>query len=345
MLIGIDGNEANINNKVGSGQYAFELLTQFSSEKLKVQSVKFEIFLKDNPNEQMPQESKEWEYSFFGPRKLWTQIALPLRLYTQRKKPDIFFTPSHYAPRFSPVPTAISIMDMSFELYPEMFNKDDLYQLQNWTRYSAKNASVIFTISQASKNDIMKIYGIPDEKIVVTHLGVREVSGNKYQVSSMDELQKKYNIGKKYILFVGTLQPRKNIERLIEAFAKLSNDYSSSGASAESRSTNDSSRLRSNNNELDLIIIGKKGWQYEPILAAPEKYGVSDSVKFLDFVPDEDMPSFYTHAECFVLPSLYEGFGLPVLEAMKYGCPVLTSNVSSLPEAGGEAAIYFDPED
>ena len=135
-------------------------------------------------------------------------------------------------------------------------------------------------------------------------------------------LKEKYRVKGDYILFVGTLQPRKNIERLVEAF----------------------SRLKSKVKNLNLVIIGKKGWMYEDILNAPEKYNVSDRVKFLDSVSDEELPVFYQNAICFVLPSLYEGFGLPVLEAMKYGCPVITSNVSSLPEAGGDAALYFNPE-
>ena len=142
----------------------------------------------------------------------------------------------------------------------------------------------------------------------------------------MEDLKKKYGIKGEYILFVGTLQPRKNIVRLIEAFSRVSR----------------SSLIP---NTLSLIIVGKKGWLYEEILEAPKKFDVQGKVKFLDFVPDEDLPAFYKHAVCFVLPSLYEGFGLPILEAMKYGCPVITSNISSLPEAGGDAALYVDPLD
>jgi glycosyltransferase involved in cell wall biosynthesis len=132
-------------------------------------------------------------------------------------------------------------------------------------------------------------------------------------------------VPKNYILSVGTLQPRKNYVKLIEAFALF---------------------LKENKqkfSDLKLVIIGKKGWLYEPILAAPKKYGVEDRVKFLDFVPDADLPGFYAHALCFALPSLYEGFGLPVLEAMAYKCPVVVSNVSSLPEIAGTAGIYVDP--
>jgi glycosyltransferase involved in cell wall biosynthesis len=334
MVIGIDGNEANVANKVGIGQYAFELLKQFkefsnsnfhpkgTSQSMAVQ---FSIYLKSKPNSDMPTESENWKYTVVGPSKLWTQIGLPFHLFTSRHKPDVFFSPTHYAPRFCPVPSVMSVMDMSFERFPELFAAKDLHQLQNWTRYSAKNAAKILTISEASKSDIIKFYGISKDKIVVTYLGVRQEWKIENGKLKMDILKDKYKITKPYILFVGTLQPRKNIERLIEAF----------------------SILKTKNQELtnyELIIIGKKGWLYEPILTAPEKYHVKEDVKFLDFVPDEDMPGFYKNAICFVLPSLYEGFGLPVLEAMKYDCPVITSNISSLPEAGGDAAVYCDPE-
>jgi glycosyltransferase involved in cell wall biosynthesis len=181
-----------------------------------------------------------------------------------------------------------------------------------------ENSSCVFTISNSSRNDIIKIYGINPEIVHSTYLGIKKQAEN-IRNYNMDDLRKKFGIDGKYILFVGTLQPRKNISRLIEAFSKLKKD------------------------NLSLVIVGKKGWQYTEILSAPDKYHVRDNVKFLDFVSDEDLPSLYKNAFCFVLPSLYEGFGLPVLEAMKYGCPVLTSNVSSLPEAGGDAALYFDP--
>jgi len=154
----------------------------------------------------------------------------------------------------------------------------------------------------------------------------------------MDEIRNKYGIRGEYILFVGTLQPRKNIVRLIEAFAFVCHPELVSG----SQSKRDSD-LRQN--DIQLVIVGKKGWLFDEILKAPKKFGIEDKVKFLDFVADEDLPLFYKNALCFVLPSLYEGFGLPILEAMQYGCPVITSNVSSLPEAGGDAALYVNPLD
>jgi len=320
MIIGIDGNEANIENKVGIGEYAYELLCQFYEISSTRKDLKFRIYLKTNPRMEMPVPTENWQYQMVGPKKFWTQIGLPLKLFLETKKPDVFFSPSHYAPRFSPVPTAISIMDLSYIHFPELFTKHDLYQLKNWTKYSAKNARKIFTISKFSRDDIIKTYRKRPEDVVTTYLGIRETENLKHKTQNMEDLNKKFGITAPYILFVGTIQPRKNIAKLIEAFSLLKN------------------------RDIQLVIVGKRGWLWEEILAAPEKLNVAERVKFLDFVGNEDLPSLYKNALCFVLPSLYEGFGLPVLEAMKFGCPTVISDVSSLPEVGGDASLYVDPK-
>lgn len=316
MIIGIDGNEANVDKRVGIGEYAYELLRHFSE--FRKPDITFQIYLKDQPLLHMPKGSKNWRYIIVQPHKFWTQIGLPFSLFTYKLKPNVFFTPSHYAPRFSPVPTAIAIMDVAYVKFPELFASKDLYQLREWTKYSAKNAKKIFTISESSKSDIIKEYQLKPENVIVTYPGIKEEL-------RMKNLNQKFTISENYILFVGTLQPRKNIARLIDAFSQV---------------------LKvTKKKDLQLVIVGKKGWQYEEILEAPEKFHVSENVKFLDFVSDDDLPSLYKNALCYVLPSLYEGFGLPVLEAMKYDCPVITSNISSMPEAGGDAALYVDPTD
>ncbi len=324
MILGIDGNEANTGKRVGIGEYAYELITQFYQlrERGMFDSLSFRIYLKDKPLSDMPKETAWWKYTLVGPKKLWTQLGLPLHLLVDMHRPDVFFTPTHYAPRFATIPTAIAIMDLSYLHFPQLFAKKDLYQLTEWTKYSAKQAQKIFTISSSSRSDIIKSYKAKPDNVVVTYPGIREAIAGKE--ITMDELQKKYTISSKYILFVGTLQPRKNVARLIEAFSLL--------------------KKEKKYEDVELVLVGKKGWLYEDILIAPKKYDVVSSVRFLDFVPNEDLPSLYKNAQCYVLPSLYEGFGLPVLEAMKYGCPVITSNVSSLPEAGGDAALYIDPE-
>jgi glycosyltransferase involved in cell wall biosynthesis len=324
MIIGIDGNEANVEKRVGISEYAFQLLRQF--EELNSKDVDFRIYLKEEPKEDLPRERSGWQYRVIKPGKLWTQWRLPLDLFINNPKPDVFFSPTHYAPRFSPVPTVVSVMDLSYLFFPEMFNKSDLLQLRNWTAYSVKKANKILTISNSSKDDIIKEYKVRKDKVIVTHLGIKESITLTPHIYSMSQLKAKYDLSDNFILFVGTLQPRKNITSLIKAFAK---------AAKEEKLPKD----------LQLVIVGRKGWLYEEILEAPKELGIDKKVKFLENVENDELPLFYQNALCFVLPSLYEGFGLPVLEAMQQGCPVITSNISSLPEAGGDAALYVNPED
>lgn len=206
----------------------------------------------------------------------------------------------------------MAIMDVSYFEYPQMFRERDFHQLVNWTAYSVRHAKAILTISQFSRNAIIKEYGVPPERVIVTYPGL-----------TMPKAKSVTNRFGDYILSVGTLQPRKNFVRLIEAFSLIAAKYP----------------------KLMLVVVGRRGWMYEEILASPKRYGVEERVKFLDYVADEELPPLYREAKVFVLPSLYEGFGLPVLEAMSYGCPVVVSRTSSLPEIAGEAGIYVDPED
>jgi glycosyltransferase involved in cell wall biosynthesis len=328
MIIGIDGNEANVHKRVGISEVAYWILYYFAefAESEKEKNRKFITYLKDKPLDLLPSETDNWHYKVFGPKKFWTQFGLPLRLRFAKPRPNVFLSLTHYAPRFSPIPTVISIMDLSYLYYPQTFKKRDLYQLKSWTAYSAKKAKKIITISNSSKNDIIKEYKIPEEKVAVVYPGIKETISLEPHVYGMNELEAKYHLSSHFVLFVGTLQPRKNITKLIESFAKVVKDNKM-------------------HKDLQLVIVGKKGWLYEEILAAPEKFNVTEKVKFLDAIPDDELVILYQHALCYVLPSLYEGFGLPVLEAMKYGCPVITSNISSLPEAGGDAAVYVNPND
>jgi glycosyltransferase involved in cell wall biosynthesis len=288
--------------------------------------------LKEKPLEDLPEETEGWKYKVFGPRKFWTQLALPLNLYWDRPRPDVFFTPTHYAPRFCPVPSVVSIMDLSFLKFPKMFRKRDLAQLKSWTAYSVKKAIRVLTISQASKSDIISHYQVPEEKVVVTYPGTKidtKILRYKDTKVNSEQLKAKYGIEGDYILYVGTLQPRKNLIRLIEAFKKLKTQ---------------NSKLKSKTKNLRLVICGKKGWLYDKIFREVKDLNLEKEVIFTGFVPDQDLPALYKGAKCFVLVSLYEGFGIPVLEALSFGCPVVISNISSLPEVGGEVVIKVDPE-
>ncbi len=314
MMIAIDGYEANDVHRVGIGRYAYEILKNIHLLRSRHE---FRIYLPDQRLADMPQETDWWRYRVLSPKRLWTFFRLPLALSVDLPRADVVFSPTHYVPRFVGTPRVMAIMDLSFAVYPEMFRRKDLHQLVHWTRYSARQAKKILTISQFSKNAIIKEYGKKPEDVVVTYPGLT-IKNSKFK---MQNYKSKYSITNPYILSVGTLQPRKNFVRLIEAFSKLLPKYP----------------------HFELVIVGKKGWLYEEILDAPKKYGVIGRVKFLDFVIDEDLPALYQGAKCFVLPSLYEGFGLPVLEAMALGTPVVVSNSSSLPEVAGKAGIYVDP--
>lgn len=326
MKIGINGYEAviprfgydaktGLPNRVGSGEVCFQWLHQLSRIDKKNS---YKIFLPVSPTSDLPPESDRWKYEIIKSRRLWTLIGLSRRL-AKEKELDVFFTPTHYSPFFASCPQVISILDVSYKKFPDLFTKFDLYQLALWGRLSVKKATKIITISRSSKDDIIQEYGVKSSKVAVAHLGIKP--SLKLAMTEKD-LSQKYSVTSPYVLFVGTIQPRKNVLRLIQAFSKLTDKHP----------------------DLKLVIVGKKGWQYEQILHEPEKLGISEKVSFLHDVTDEDLATFYKYAEVFVLPSLYEGFGLPILEAMKYDCPVITSNTSSLPEAGGEAALYVDPE-
>lgn len=320
MLIGIDGNEANVEKKVGIGQYAYNLLSRIRT----IGKDDFCVYLKDQPRDDMPKPGKNWNYKVAGPKFLWTKFALPLNLFRSSRKPNVFFSPSHYSPSYCSCPTAISIMDLSYVYYPQMFKKKDLYQLTHWTKESIRRASVIFTISNFSKKTIVDYYKVSQNKIIVTYPGINEKIFNNVLMKK-EELNKKlanYGINKEFILFVGTIQPRKNIVRLISAFEKI----------AEKRK------------DLLLVIIGKKGWLFEDILKHAQKLVERKKIMILDYVMDNDLPLFYKSAQCLVLPSLYEGFGIPVIEAMSIGCPVIASNVTSLPEIIDDCGVLIDPE-
>jgi glycosyltransferase involved in cell wall biosynthesis len=203
MIIGIDGNEANVEKRVGIGEYSFELLKQFKEYQISSfdfaqdKNIKYQIYLKDKPREDLPEESAKWKYRIVGPSKLWTQIGLPFDLYFHKPRPDVFFSPTHYAPRFSPIPTVISIMDLSYIHFPELFRKSDLYQLRNWTAYSVRNAKKILTISQASKDDIIKEYGVPEDKVIVTYPGIKlktQMSKLKTTTQNSKLLKERYGI-------------------------------------------------------------------------------------------------------------------------------------------------------
>lgn len=329
MLIGIDANEANADNKVGIGNYAFQLLSHIYilekrvRDKNKNSAVVWYIYLKDKPNKDFPPQSDWWQYKVFGPSILWTQLALPFKLLA-KFVPDIFFSLSHYSPILFPKKKFISIMDVSYLKYPEMFKTLDRLQLKLLGGASINSAYKIFTISNFSKKEIMKYYGIPEKRIFVTYPGYDNKRFTPNPSANQNNIYNKYNISSKYLLFVGTIQPRKNITSLVKAFEYLK-------------------EKQPNLNQLSLVLVGKKGWLYKDIISTIRNSKVKSFIHLLDYVDSEDLPELYRQAELFTSLSLYEGFGIPFVEAMACGCPVLAAATGSLPEIVGPAGLYCNP--
>ncbi len=319
MIIGIDGNEANVENHVGTSVYTLELLKYFA--KHASSKTQFVIYTRTPRRQSLPEPSPHFRYVTIPGTKFWRDYHFPLYLYLHREI-DILFCPAHYAPRFCPVPFVVAIHDVAYEFYPHEFLSKDLYKLRSWTGHALKHARHIITVSQETKKDIQKLYKLSAKRITTVLNGFRSFS----HASATGDLKrlKKYHVeSHRYILYVGTLQPRKNISTLIRAF----------------------SHLHTSDPDLKLLIAGKKGWLFENIFETIEELGLSKHVIMPGYVPDEDLATLYRQACVFVMPSLYEGFGIPLLEAMHQKCPVVSANTSCLPEVGGEACVYVDPHD
>ncbi len=321
MILAIDGYEANAGMRVGIGRYAYELTAHIADLLEKQKNAAFDevrVYIPDAVASHMPKVTKRFLYRMVGPKQLWTFIALPIALTLDSPRADVVFSPTHYVPRFIGSPRVMAIMDVSYLTYPELFRPQDLHKLVHWTEFSVRHAAKIITISEFSKRAIIEAYHVPESDVIVAYPALPDSVSQDAMAKSNDSSS---NVPKRYILSVGTIQPRKNFTRLIEALSLLPDK------------------------EISLVIVGKKGWLYDDILSAPQKFGLEKRVQFLDFVPDSALPQLYKHAVCFALPSLYEGFGLTVLEAMSHGIPVVVSKTSSLPEIAGDAGIYVDPED
>lgn len=235
---------------------------------------------------------------------------------------DIFHATDNVLPRLSRVKSVFALQDLTHRLYPDTHKPLNRWFLTFMMPRFLRAADAVIAISECTKRDAVRLYGLDEAKIRVIHAGVnpRFCKASAEMVSGILD---KYSLPRSFILFVGTIEPRKNLTLLLEGYHALKNQ----GTSCR------------------LVIVGKKGWLYEGFFRRLRELGLEDEVIFPGFVPDEDLPALYSAADLFVFPSLYEGFGLPVLEAMACGAPVITSNTSSLPEVAGEAGILIDPND
>jgi glycosyltransferase involved in cell wall biosynthesis len=230
------------------------------------------------------------------------------------------------APPFCRVPVVATIHDLAFEHLPETFTRRGSFQLKLTVRRTAKKAARIATVSEYSRQDLIRTYKLPPEKVVVTYNGVEpHFTPQPASSSEAEEIRRRFGIARDFLLAVGSLQPRKNLVRLIRAYAKLRSECGSFTH--------------------QLVIVGRKLWLTGEIFAEAQKQRWAEDVILTGYVADEDLPALYRSAAAFVYPSVFEGFGLPPLEAMACGTPVVTGDNSSLPEVAGDAALMVDPYD
>ena len=259
-----------------------------------------------------------WQTSRPAIRVGWEQVAQPSVL--RRIGADLAHGPAFVGPVAARCPFVITIHDLSFVRFPHLFRPANRIYLNTMTRVSVRKAARVIAVSAHAAAESSLLLGAPEEKIDVVYHGVDPhfVPLPADQVAAFREEK---GLPDRFVLHVGTLEPRKNLIRLVEAFARI------------------------RDGGLKLILVGGKGWLYDELLQRIGELGVDEDVVLCGYVRNGELPLWYNAATVLAYPSLYEGFGLPVLEALASGTPVLTSNVSSLPEAAGEAALMVDPTD
>ena len=233
---------------------------------------------------------------------------------------ELYHATEHLLMPLRQVPTVLTVHDLIFRLFPQHHKRLNYWYLNAAVPLYCRRADAIIAVSQATKEDLVRLYGLHPAKITVVH----EAAAPHFAPAppaQIAQVRARYHLPERYLLHVGTIEPRKNLNRLLEAVH----------------------RLRRAGEEVRLVVVGSKGWLYQGFFHRLEALSLGEAVHLPGYIPDADLPAVYSGATLVAVPSLYEGFGLPVLEAMACGAPVVCSNASSLPEVAGDAARYFDP--
>lgn len=326
LPIGIDASRAVLAQRTGTEHYSASLLRALSelpearrcsvvlyanvvSEGTAVERLGFDL-------------PPSWRVRAMPFPRLWTHVRLSWEML--RRAPGGLFVPSHVVPLWYPRRTVVTVHDLGYIYYPQAHTRFSRLYLHLSTRFSAHAARRVIAISQATKRDLMKHYKVPPRKVRVIYHGRDPIFVPVRDGQKLRETAAKYGIEHPYCIHVGTLQPRKNLGLLIEAWERLRTMLESPP---------------------QLLLAGKRGWLYDDLLRDVQAKGLGELIKFADYVEREDLPALYSGALALTFPSLYEGFGLPPLEAMSCGTPVLASTASSVPEVVGDAAVMLNPHD
>jgi glycosyltransferase involved in cell wall biosynthesis len=255
--------------------------------------------------------------------RLWTHLRLGVEVSLH--PPDVLFVPAHVLPLVPARHCVATVHDLGFLHFPEAHRQLDRLYLAWGTAWNSRRSTAVVADSQATKADLIRGYGVASSRVRVVYLGRDETMVPIRESATLQRVRARYGIGRRYLLYVGTLQPRKNLGRVLDGFARLAANPAMA--------------------EIQLVLAGKHGWLYDDLFAQAKREGLAGRILFPGYVDHADLAALYSGAVGFVFPSLYEGFGMPVLEAQSCGVPVMTSNNSSLPEVAGDAALLVDPLD
>lgn len=327
-VVGIDVTSA-LSQRAGIGRYTRELVSALIRFDKASEFVLFSARQPswDSLSSRIPKDAHvRYTQSFLTERwlyRIWYRLRIPIPVQSFTGDIDLFYSPDFVLPPVRDgVPTILTVHDLSFIHYPETFTSSLRNYLNQVVPRSVRRATHVLADSQSTKDDLHSIWQIEEEKISVLYSGVDGSFRPPSDKSKRSDVRERYGLSDEpYIFSVSTIQPRKNYQMLIRAFKGVVDDFPHR-----------------------LVIAGEKGWLYEETFNEVTRQGLEEKVTFLGFVEDEDLPALYSEATLFVFPSLYEGFGFPILEAMACGVPVLVSSASCLPEIAGEAAVVLPPQ-
>jgi len=320
MRIGFDGSTLTA-GRTGVGYYTEHLLHHLAR-----QHAGDEIVVLSNraieTTTPLPRHVRVSAASGRVPRMVWMQLQAPRAI--RRLQPDVVHFTNGMLPIASMAPTVVTIHDMSLTLYPRYHPLRRVLLNRPLVNLAARRASAIITVSESAKRDIVRVYGLAPERVHVVHEAAAPAFRPVADAYALERVRRRYGLAERVILYVGTIEPRKNLPKLIEAFAR---------------------RRRSGDLQHQLVCVGPYGWLSRDLDARVERLRAGGAVRFTGYVPFADLPALYNLSEMFVFPSIYEGFGLPVIEAMACGTPVVAGRNSALGEIAGGAMEHLDDLD
>lgn len=317
MRIGVDASRATAQQRTGTEKYSLHLIRELLSLGTHHQ---IRLYFSEAPSSGLLGSGAEVRTMPFP--RLWTHVRLSWEMLL--RTPDVLFVPSHVLPIVHPRRSVVTVHDLGFLYHPEAHTAFQNAYLRWSTRYNGRSAARVVADSHATRLDLVRHYRIEPGKIRVIYPGRDESLTRIEDPAILAGLRARLGLPDHYLLYVGTLHPRKNLVRLVEAF----------GAALPALPPG-----------TGLVLAGKVGWLHDALLVRLRQLGLQERVLLPGYVADADLPALLSGASAFLFPSLYEGFGLPVIEAMTCGVPVVCSNVSSLPEVAGDAALLVDPLD